>query len=110
MFSKTLLARFQQSFDLKKFLVCFLDRIFQNPLSHQITHEAFQESRNYLHYLEASGMKYFYRKNPKTETGASLAEYALLLALIALVVFASIVPFGQTVSGFFSSVPAVFGG
>jgi Flp pilus assembly pilin Flp len=55
-------------------------------------------------------MKYFYRKNPKTENGASLAEYAFLLLLIALVVFASIVPFGQTVSSFFSSVPAMFGG
>ena len=40
----------------------------------------------------------------KTEKGASLVEYALLVALIAVIAIAAITILGQKVSGTFSSV------
>jgi pilus assembly protein Flp/PilA len=48
-----------------------------------------------------SGVKKFFRKG---EEGASLAEYALLLALIAVVCIAAIALLGNKISQMFSTV------
>jgi Flp pilus assembly pilin Flp len=40
------------------------------------------------------------------ETAASIVEYAMLLALIALLAVSAIALLGTTLSGFFASVPA----
>jgi Flp pilus assembly pilin Flp len=37
------------------------------------------------------------------QSGASLAEYAILLALVAIICLAAMAQFGSTVNGFFSS-------
>jgi Flp pilus assembly pilin Flp len=42
----------------------------------------------------------------KDESGASVVEYAILLALIALLAVSAIALLGTTLSGFFASVPS----
>ena len=44
----------------------------------------------------------------RTDTGASLIEYALLLALIAMVCFVAVTLLGQQVSSKFSKVASGF--
>lgn len=43
-------------------------------------------------------------KIASSERGASLVEYTLLVGLIALVAFAAVALFGQTLSGEYSSI------
>ena len=43
-----------------------------------------------------------YRVQPRSERGASLIEYALLLALIAVVVFGAVSFFGRSTGGGFN--------
>ena len=54
------------------------------------------------------------RNRKKAERGASLVEYALLLALIAVVVFSAVSFFGQSSAGGFgksqSCITAAYGG
>ena len=42
---------------------------------------------------------------PQKEEGQDLTEYALLVALIAIVVVAAVIIFGQAVSSWFASLP-----
>jgi pilus assembly protein Flp/PilA len=45
---------------------------------------------------------------PKSEKGQDLAEYGLLIALIALIVIVAVTLLGQSISNVFSSIAAVF--
>jgi pilus assembly protein Flp/PilA len=45
----------------------------------------------------------------RREKGQGLAEYALILALIALVVVAAVAVFGTTVQGMFDNIATTFG-
>ena len=47
---------------------------------------------------------------PRDEKGQDLTEYALLVALIAIIVFVAIQFFGEQVSAFFSSIGATIEG
>ena len=49
------------------------------------------------------------RAQAKTERGASLVEYALLVALIAVVCIAAVTLLGRNASGKFSSVSSSIG-
>jgi Flp pilus assembly pilin Flp len=42
---------------------------------------------------------------PQKDEGQDLTEYALLVALIAIVVVAAVVIFGQAISSWFASLP-----
>lgn len=44
----------------------------------------------------------------RKESGATMAEYAFLLSLIALVAFAAVQAFGQAVSSLFVGFPGAF--
>ena len=43
---------------------------------------------------------------PKDEKGQDLTEYAMLVALIAIIVIVAVMYFGEQVSGFFSAIGA----
>ena len=47
---------------------------------------------------------------PKSEKGQDLTEYGLLVALIAIVVIAAVIFFGDEVSTFFSELGATVSG
>lgn len=52
---------------------------------------------------------YFLSDRPDEDTGATVAEYALLVALIAVVVVGAITAFGGALSGFFGGLPGDLG-
>ena len=51
-------------------------------------------------------LRYLFAKLNLDKKGQDLTEYALLVALIAIVVMVAIIFFGEAVSGFFSALAA----
>ena len=60
-------------------------------------------------YFRDICVPYFRARFHRTEQGASLVEYALLVALIAVVCIAAITLFGQNSSSKFSNVASILG-